>query len=70
MRIDRIKGIEVVRWTAEEYQHIHGESMSEWFNWVSESADPDEVRKATLKAWGLLKLNDHLIYEERAKRCP
>lgn len=68
MRIDRIKGIEVVRWPAEEYQHIHGESMSEWFNWVSESADPDEVRKATLKAWGLLKLNDHLINEKRAKR--
>nr|DAY25153.1 MAG TPA: hypothetical protein [Caudoviricetes sp.] len=68
MRIDRIKGMEVVRWTAEEYQHIHGESMSEWFNWVSDYVDPDEVRKATLKAWGLLKLNDHQIYEERAKR--
>ena len=68
MRIDRIKGMEVVRWTAEEYQHIHGESMSEWFNWVSDYVDPDEVRKATLKACGLLKLNDHLIYEERAKR--
>ncbi len=68
MRIDRIKGMEVVRWTAEEYQHIHGESMSEWFNWVSDYVDPDEVRKATLKARGLLKLNDHLIYEERAKR--
>jgi hypothetical protein len=25
MRIDRIKGMEVVRWTAEEYQHIHGD---------------------------------------------
>lgn len=68
MRIDRIKGMEVVRWTAEEYQHIHGESMSEWFNWVNECVDPDEVRKATLKAWSLLRLNDHLIYEERAKR--
>nr|DAM72289.1 MAG TPA: hypothetical protein [Caudoviricetes sp.] len=68
MRIDRIKGMEVVRWTAEEYQHIHGESMSEWFNWVSDYVDPDEVRKENLKAWGLLKLNDHLIYEERAKR--
>ncbi|WP_306572594.1 hypothetical protein [Parasutterella excrementihominis] len=29
---------------------------------------PEERRIAILKAWGLLKLNDHLIYEERAKR--
>lgn len=70
MQIDRIKGMEVVRLTAEGYQDLYGESVSEWFNWVNESADPDEVRKATLKAWGLLKLNDHLIYERRVKRCP
>lgn len=70
MQIDRIKGMEVVRLTAEGYQDLYGESVSEWFNWVNESADPDEVRKATLKAWGLLKLNDRLIYERRAKRCP
>lgn len=70
MQIDRIKGMEVVRLIAEGYQDLYGESVSEWFNWVNESADPDEVRKATLKAWGLLKLNDHLIYERRVKRCP
>lgn len=68
MRIDRIKEMEVVRLTAEGYQDLYGESVSEWFNWVNESADPDEVRKATLKAWDLLKLNDHLIYEKRAKK--
>lgn len=64
MRIDRIKGVEVLRLTAEEYQEIHGETMSEWFNWVNECADPDEVRKATLKAWGLLKRNSDLTGEE------
>lgn len=64
MQIDRIKGVEVVRWTKEEYQHIHGESMSEWFNWVSDYVDPDEVRKATLKAWGLLKRNSDLTGEQ------
>lgn len=68
MQIDRIKGMEVVRLTAEEYENFYGESISERFKWVSDYVDPDEVRKATLKAWGLLKLNDHMIYEERAKR--
>lgn len=69
MQIDRIKGMEVVRWTVEEYRNLYGESVSDRYRWASElGADPDEVRKATLKAWGLLKLNDHLIYEERAKR--
>lgn len=34
--------------------------------WIVSSRE--DVRKATLKVWGLLKLNDHLIYEERAKR--
>ena len=67
MRIDRIKGMEVVRWTAEEYQHIHGESMSEWFNWVNECVDPDEVRKATLKAWSLLKRNADLTGEQSSQ---
>lgn len=68
MQIDRIKGMEVVRLTAEGYQDLYGESVSEWFNWVNESADPDEVRKATLKAWGLLKRNSDLIGEEPLRR--
>lgn len=64
MRIYRIKEEEVLRLTAEGYEDLYGESISEWFNWVNESADPDEVRKATLKAWGLLKRNSDLTSEQ------
>jgi hypothetical protein len=67
MRVDRIKEVEVLRFTAEEYQQIYGESISEWFNWVNECADPDEVRKATLKAWGLLKRNSDLTGEQSVR---
>lgn len=64
MQIDRIKGMEVVRLTAEEYQNFYGESVSDRFKWVSDYVDPDEVRKATLKAWGLLKRNSDLTGEQ------
>jgi len=64
MQIDRIKGMEVVRLTAEEYQNFYGESVSERFKWVSDYVGPDEVRKTTLKAWGLLKRNSDLTGEQ------
>ncbi|WP_370852474.1 hypothetical protein [Parasutterella excrementihominis] len=67
MQIDRIKGVEVVRWTDEERRNLYGESISDWFNWVSECADPDEVRKAPLKAWGLLKRNADLTGEQSSQ---
>lgn len=68
MQIDRINGMEVVRWTDEEYRNLYGESVSDRFKWVSDYVDPDEVRKATLKAWGLLKRNADLIGEEPLRR--
>ena len=65
MRVDRINGVEVVRWTDEEYRNLYGESWSDQYRWASElGADPDEVRKATLKAWGLLKRNSDLTGEQ------
>lgn len=64
MQIDRIKGMEVVRLTAQEYQNFYGESVSDRFKWVSDYVDPDEVRKATLKAWGFLKRNSDLTGEQ------
>ena len=57
MQIDRIKGVEVVRWTDEEYRNLYGLG-----------ADPDKVRTATLKAWVLLKRNSDLIGEEPLRR--
>lgn len=64
MQIDRIKGVEVVRWTAEEYRNLYGESWLDQYRWASElGADPDKVRTATLKAWGLLKSNSDLTGE-------
>ena len=48
MQIYRIKEEDVLRLTAKGYQDLYGESISKWFNWVNECADPDEVRKATL----------------------
>ena len=69
MQIDRIKGMEVVRWTVEEYRNLYGESVSDRFRRASElGADPDKVRTATLKAWGLLKRNSDLIGEEPLRR--
>jgi hypothetical protein len=64
MQIYRIKEEDVLRLTAKGYQDLYGESISKWFNWVNECADPDEVRKATLKAWGLLKRNSDLTGEQ------
>lgn len=69
MQIERINGMEVVRWTVEEYRNLYGESVSDRFRWASElGADPDKVRTATLKAWGLLKRNSDLIGEEPLRR--
>ena len=65
MQIDRINGMEVVRWTAEEYRNLYGESVSDQYRWASElGADPDKVRTETLKACGLLKRNSDRIGEE------
>lgn len=69
MRIERIKGVEFVRWTDEEYRNLYGESWLDQYRWASElGADPDKVRTATLKAWGLLKRNSDLIGEEPLRR--
>lgn len=43
MQIDRIKGMEVVRWTVEEYRNLYGESVSDRYRWASElGADPQK----------------------------
>ena len=69
MQIDRINGMEVVRWTAEEYRNLYGEFVSDQYRWASElGADPYQVRTETLKAWGLLKRNSDLIGEEPLRR--
>ena len=48
MQIYRIKEEDVLRLTAKGYQDLYGESISKWFNWVIDCADPDEVWKASL----------------------
>ena len=69
MRIYRIKEEEVLRLTAEGYEDLYGESWLDQYKWASGlGADPDKVRTATLKAWGLLKRNSDLIGEEPLRR--